>query len=82
MNVEEKIKELTLLLLYPNSWNEGGYGRGEIGNKIETEIKRSWKRYDFDILNALENEKLLSRGHKGKSVYFTRTGEKKALEII
>lgn len=81
MNNEEKIKKLTLLLLYLNSWNEEGYSRYEIGNIIEIKIKRNWKGYDFYILNALENEKFLSVRLKSKSVYFTKIGENKALEL-
>lgn len=81
MNDEEKIKELTLLLLYLNSWNEDGYSRDGSDNIIETKIKRSWKGYDFDILNALENENLLNGGYKSKSVYLTKSGEDKALEL-
>lgn len=81
MNDEEKIRELTLLLLYISSWDEEGYSRDESDNIIETKIKRSWKGYDFDILNALEKEKLLNGSYKSKSVYFTKSGEDKALEL-
>lgn len=81
MNDEEKIKELTLLLLDLNSWNEDGYSRADGDNIIKTIIKRSWKGYDFDILNALENEKLINGGYKSKSVYLTKSGEDKALEL-
>ena len=49
--MEEKIKELTLLLLYLNSWVEKEpYG----------EFHRAWKGYDFDILNALEESFMIS----------------------
>ena len=60
---------------------EEGYSIDESDNIIETKIKRSWKEYDFDILNALENEKLLNGSYKSKSVYFTKNGENKALEL-
>ena len=53
----------------------------ESDNIIETKIKRSWKGYDFDILNALENEKLLNSSYKSKSVYLTKSGQDKALEL-
>lgn len=49
------IKELTLLLLYLNSWIEKEpYG----------EFHRAWKGYDFDILNLLEDENLIGGNHK------------------
>ena len=47
--MEEQIKELTLLLLYLNSWIEKEpYG----------EFHRAWKGYDFDILKEKENNEL------------------------
>ena len=42
--LNEKIKELTLMLLYLTSWEE---------NEIGLKYKRSWKGYDFDVLNEL-----------------------------
>ena len=39
--MEERIKELTLILLYLTSWEE---------KNIPGEMRRSWKGYDFDIL--------------------------------
>ena len=63
--MEEQIKELTLLLLYLNSWIEKEpYG----------EFHRAWKGYDFDILNLLEDENLISGSHKAKSSYLSKEG--------
>ena len=71
--MEEQIKELTLLLLYLNSWVEKEpYG----------EFHRAWKGYDFDTLNALENENLIGGSHKAKSTYLTEEGVEKAKELI
>jgi hypothetical protein len=39
--------QLTLLLLYLNSWKEKGLGEP---------VRRAWKGYDFDILNQLEEQ--------------------------
>jgi len=72
-NVDEKIEELTLLLLYLTSWNE------KVG---EYKIKRSWKGYDFDILNELEEKGLIDGGRRSKSVHFTEDGAKKAEALI
>lgn len=71
--MDERIEELTLLLLYLTSWDE------KIG---EYKIKRSWKGYDFDILNELDEKGLINGGRKSKSVYFTEDGAKKAEELI
>lgn len=72
--MEEQIKELTLLLLYLTSWTEKEpYG----------EYQRAWKGYDFDILNSLEDERLIGGSkHKAKSTYITEKGIKKAKELM
>lgn len=72
--MEEQIKELTLLLLYLNSWVE---------KETYGEFRRSWKGYDFDILNTLEDENLIGGStHKAKSTYLTEDGVKKAKELM
>jgi len=59
MKYDEKlraqVKDLTLLLLYLNSFDDGGY-------------RRSWKGYDFDDLNELAEEGFISEGRRAKSV--------------
>ncbi len=71
--MEEKIKELTLLLLYLTSWKEGG---------LPQEMSRSWKGYPFDILNELTDEDLIRGSIRSKSVYLTRDGIKEAEELM
>ena len=65
--MEDKIKELTLLLLYLTSWKEkDNFGK---------ECMRAWKGYDFYILNWLEEENLIGEStHKAKSTYITDNG--------
>lgn len=71
--MEEQIKELTLLLLYLNSWIEKEpYG----------EFHRAWKGYDFDVLNELEDKDLIRGSHKSKSTFITEEGLKKAKELM
>lgn len=72
--MEEQIKELTLILLYLNSWIEKEpYG----------EFHRAWKGYDFDTLNLLEDEHLIGGNtHKAKSAYLTEEGLEKAKELM
>lgn len=50
MRMEDKIKELTLLLLYLTSWKE---------SDTPKEIRKSWKGYSFDVLNELMNEEFI-----------------------
>ena len=45
--MEEKIKELTLLLLYLTSWKEAD---------VFGEMRRSWKGYPFEVINELTDE--------------------------
>lgn len=73
--MEQKIKELTLMLLYLTSWTE----KDSFGD----EHIRAWKGYDFDILNLLSEENLIGgSSYKSKSTYLTENGIKKAKELI
>ena len=63
--LREQIKELTLVLLYLNSFDEGG-------------SQRSWKGYDFDGLNKLADEGYVSEGRRAKSVILFNDGIEKA----
>lgn len=71
--MEEKIKELSLLLLYLSSWKE---------NDLPGNMRRSWKGYPFDILNELTDEDLIRGSTRSKSVYITEVGIKKAEELM
>ncbi|CAM4412626.1 DUF6429 family protein [Paenibacillus alkaliterrae] len=67
--LEQNIKELTLLLLFLTSWAE---------NEGLEKYRRSWKGYSFDILNELLEERLIFGSNRSKSVYFTDAGIEKA----
>ena len=71
--MEEKIKELTLLLLYLTSWNE---------SDLPEEMRRSWKGYPFETLNQLTNEDLIRGSFRSKSVYLTEAGIKEAKNLM
>ena len=71
--MDEIRKELTLMLLYLNSWVEGVPGNN---------YRRSWKGYDFDDLNVLADEELIIDGRRSKSIAFSAGGEEKALELL
>ncbi|RXZ80072.1 transposase [Paenibacillaceae bacterium] len=70
---EQLSKELTILLLYLNSWEEK-----ELGYKY----RRSWKGYDFDVLNELADDDYIIDSKRSKSVGFTDSGEKFAEELM
>ncbi|MBE6034110.1 MAG: transposase [Clostridiales bacterium] len=67
------IEELTLMLLYLTSWKERG---------MEDAYPRSWKGYDFDILNRLSEKEMVVDGKRSKSVGITDDGVAKAKELL
>jgi hypothetical protein len=71
--LREQIKDLTLMLLYLNSWTEKELGQ---------QHKRSWKGYDFDDLNKLAEEGYISEGHRSKSVVIYDEGIEKAQALL
>lgn len=73
--MNQKIKELHLLLLYLSSWEEDS--RRDPGKKII----RSWKGHPFEILNEFEEQELITQHRKSKSIVFTEAGKRKAEEI-
>ena len=72
-NKDQTNKELTLILLYLNSWHE---------KHLDDDTKRSWKGYDFNILDALSEENFIYSSKKAKSVYLNKQGIQKAEELL
>ena len=71
---KEQISELTLMLLYLTSWTENERGLSA--------YQRSWKGYDFDILNELSDQELITDVKRSKSVGITSDGIAKARELL
>ena len=72
MDNKQTVKELTIMLLYLTSWTETDF----------REVQRSWKGYDFDILNELADEGLISDSKRSKSVYIFEEGVSTAKELL
>ena len=72
--MEDKVKELTLLLLYLTSWKEKD-------DDFDV-LPRSWKGYPFDVLNELTDEDLIRGSKRAKSVYFSEAGVKEAEALM
>lgn len=72
-NLKARVKELTLMLLHLTSWEE---------NEFDMQYRRSWKGYDFSILDELTDEDLIRGGHRSKSVILTDNGMIKARELL
>ena len=73
--MEEKIKELNLLLLYLAGWEEDS--TKEPGKKVY----RSWKGYLFEVLNELQDDELIYQFKNGKSVIILDEGIRKAQKL-
>jgi len=73
--MDEKLKELNLLVLYLSGWEEDS--RNNPGQKIF----RSWKGFLFEVLNDFEEKEFIIQNRKSKSVVFTETGKREAEEI-
>ncbi|QUW21417.1 transposase [Sporosarcina sp. Marseille-Q4063] len=71
--MEEKIKELTLLMLHLTSWIESDDFH---------KMPRSWKGYPFEMLNELSDEDLIRDSKRSKSVYLTEAGVKEAEALV
>jgi len=72
-NLHEQIKELTLMLLFLNSWEENEFGM---------KYHRSWKGYDFNMLNELADFGYINDGRRSKSISFNDAGIERAMELI
>jgi len=70
---KDNIKDLTIMLLYLTSWEEK-----ELGDNC----RRSWKGYDFDIIDELSDEGLISGSRRAKSVYLDESGIEKAKTLL
>ncbi len=73
-DLEDRTKDLTLLLAYLTSWEE----------KVlpDRGVRRAWKGYDFGVLNQLEAEGVFHQSKGAKSLYFTEEGERRAEKLL
>lgn len=79
MNMEKKsreqaIEELSLMLLYLTRFQEN--------NEYCKYLEPSWKGYDFDVVNVLEQKELLYQPRKSKCVYLSEEGKEHARKLL
>ena len=67
------LDDLTLLLLYAQSWKEN------VGESLY--VTRSWKGYDFDVLDRLREKGYIAGSRTAKSVILTDDGLKRGDEL-
>jgi len=73
--MEEKIKELNLLLLYLSGWEEDS--RKNPGEKVFC----TWNGYSFKMLNQLHDDKLIVQIKDKKLVIVTELGKQQAEKL-
>lgn len=73
-NKNKLMQELALLLICLSSWKDKNVA-GEI-------MHRSWKGYDFDILDQLQKQELIDFSYRAKSVCISEEGMRKAAGIL
>lgn len=71
---EQAIEELSLMLLYLTRFQEN--------NEYCRFLEPSWKGYDFDTLNVLEQKELLHQPKKSKCVYLSEQGKEYARKLL
>jgi len=74
IELEQAVEELTLLLLYLTSWEE------ELAPGLP-KVRRAWKTFRFEALDALAQQEYLRTTHRAKSVGITEEGLEKAREL-
>lgn len=73
--MDEKFKELNLLLLYLSGWEEDS--KKDPGEKIYM----TWKGYPFKILNEMEEEDLIVQFRNKQLLILTEKGIEEAKKI-
>lgn len=72
---EMLLEDLTLLVIYLSSWEESA-GPGMA-------VRRAWKGYLFEVLDALDEKGLIDQGRRGtKSLYLTEGGIRRAQQLV
>ena len=83
--VKDLTLTLTLMLMYLTSLEEclvPDFLEKPDRPGFRLQIRRTWKGYDFGILNELADEELVNARGRSKSASFTDEGEAKALELL
>lgn len=71
---KQAIEELSLMLIYLTRFQDN--------NEYCRYLENSWKGYDFDVLDALENKELLFQPKKSKCVYLSEEGKETARKLL
>ncbi|MBD1222358.1 DUF6429 family protein [Virgibacillus halodenitrificans] len=73
-DMDQVVRDLTLMLLYLTSWEEKGF---------DGEYHRAWKGYPFEVLDQLrDEEELISGSNRSKSVYMGKEAVGEAQRLL
>ena len=78
MKPEQAMHDLTLALIYLTRMSEERKG----SDLWDIKDFRAWKNYEWDTIDKLDEEGLVSSKHGNKSLWLTEDGVKKAREIL
>jgi len=73
--MKEKVKELSLLLLYLTGWEE------DVRNEPGQKQYKTWSGYLFEVLKQLEEEKLIRQLYNSKALLVLPQGLEKAKQL-
>ncbi|MEG1536910.1 MAG: DUF6429 family protein [Clostridiales bacterium] len=81
---DEKIKELTFMLMYLTSWEESFSSgtRRKASKPDEPTWRTCWKGYDFAVLDELTDDGLVNAKGRARSATFTDEGIARAQELL
>ena len=79
VDTRERVRDLTLMLLYLTRWTEMPRKKLPPGFEVAW---RAWKGHDWDALDRLKEEGIIDFDHRAKSVGFTDKGEREARRLI
>lgn len=71
---EQAVEELSLMLLYLTRFHDN--------NEFCRYMEPSWKGYDFEVLNRLEQEEYLYQPKKTKISYLSEAGKERARKLL
>lgn len=78
MNAADAQHDLTLVLLYLSRFIDNP----KIEDFWDEDVYRSWKGYDFGVIDKLEEENYVFGNRRNKSVCISKEGIEKAKEIM
>lgn len=76
MTANQALHDLTLALIYLTRFTDNK------SNFFQVQDFHAWKNYNWDTIDELDTEGLVSSKHGNKSLWLTEDGVKKAREIL